>query len=313
MTVGEALDPCGAEIGPGVERSLHPAAQRATYFLDQSFTYRYPTPIEALRHRLMVVPPPQHGDQRLLQYRVEVRGAAAVVLTTTDSFGNHQVDVRAARVAEKIEFEAKILVERHVLPGPFPLPVAALGNRRLLEPSRLTRPDGSLIEAARQLAAAGGSPLELVDHITTWVYEAMSYSYESTHVGTTAAEALALGRGVCQDYAHVMLALARLCGLAARYVSGHLVGEGGSHAWVEVLIRDPKDPLQALVVACDPTHGRRAGSRYLTIATGRDYTDVAPTSGTYEAACAGELSCRKVLQTAGPGGAEHSPGGEPSG
>ena len=312
MTVEEALESSAMVIAPEVERSLHPAAQRTTYLLDQTFTYRYPTPIEALRHRLMVVPPARHGDQRLLRYRVEVRGAAAVVLTSTDSFGNHQVDVRAGSVFEEIEFEARVLVERHVLPGPFRLPASALGNRRLLEPSHLTRPDGALVEAARQLAAVDDSPLELVDRITAWVYQAMSYSYGSTHVGTTAAEALALGRGVCQDYAHVMLALARLCGLAARYVSGHLVGEGGSHAWVEVLIRDPSDPLHALVVPCDPTHGRRAGSRYVTIATGRDYTDVAPTSGTYEATCAGELSCRKVLQNTGPGGAEAPSGCEPS-
>ena len=59
-----------------------------------------------------------------------------------------------------------------------------------------------------------------------------------TSIATTAAEALAGGRGVCQDTAHVMIALCRAAGLPARYVSGHLLGEGGTHAWVEVIVAD---------------------------------------------------------------------------
>ena len=301
MSLEEALEPYLSEVVPEGERAWHPTAPRTCYLLEQRFTYRYPAPIEHLRHRLMVVPPPRHGDQRLLRYRVDVLGASGVVLTSTDAFGNHQVDVRATRVAETIEFDIEVLVERSAAPGPFPLPVSILGDRRLLEPSALTQPDQALAEAARSLQAGAGSALELVERITTWVYGTMSYAHGSTSVATTAAEALAVGRGVCQDYAHVMLTLARLCGLAARYVSGHLMGEGGSHAWVEVLVPDPDDPSRALAVACDPTQGRRAGARYVTVAVGRDYGDVAPTSGTYQAECAGELSTRKVLETVGAG------------
>ena len=60
--------------------------------------------------------------------------------------------------------------------------------------------------------------------------------YGVTSVRTTAAQALAGGRGVCQDFAHVMLALCHIVGLPARYVSGHLLGQGGTHAWVEVVV-----------------------------------------------------------------------------
>ena len=67
----------------------------------------------------------------------------------------------------------------------------------------------------------------------------MAYTHGVTGVRTTAAEAFALRRGVCQDYAHIMLALCRLCDLPARYVSGHLLGEGGTHAWVDVLLPHP--------------------------------------------------------------------------
>ncbi len=124
----------------------------------------------------------------------------------------------------------------------------------------------------------------------------MTYRHDVTSVHTTAAEALRVGAGVCQDYAHVMLALSRLCGLPARYVSGHLVGEGGSHAWVEVLLPPAGAGAPLVAVAFDPTNDRRAGSQYLTVAVGRDYTDVAPTHGSYSGAPGGRLTSSKFLE-----------------
>jgi transglutaminase-like putative cysteine protease len=100
----------------------------------------------------------------------------------------------------------------------------------------------------------------------------MTYENGATTVSTTAAAALALGRGVCQDYAHVMLALCHVLRLPARYVSGHLLGQGGTHAWTEVIV--PRAG-QAEAVAFDPCHGRRTDGGYVTVATGRDYADVA--------------------------------------
>ena len=90
-----------------------------------------------------------------------------------------------------------------------------------------------------------------------------------------------------------MLAVCRLCRLPARYVSGHLRGEGGTHAWVEVLLPGPAGGAEA--VAFDPTHARAPGPGYLTVAVGRDYGDVAPTSGTYDGRWAGRLTISKRL------------------
>jgi transglutaminase-like putative cysteine protease len=91
-----------------------------------------------------------------------------------------------------------------------------------------------------------------------------------------------------------MLALCRLCELPARYVSGHLLGEGGTHAWVEVLFSGTAgDPTQAVAIAFDPTHGREVGLSYVTVAVGRDYRDVAPTSGSYQASFKGRLSSQR--------------------
>jgi transglutaminase-like putative cysteine protease len=263
------------------------------YLLHQRLRYEYAAPIRKLAHRLVVIPPDRHGDQRLLLHRLDVGGAEAQVTPRIDRFGNRVIDVRAHEVAEAIEFDAWAVVERSADP---PAPAGNPRDRRLVRASALTRPDSRLREAARELTTADEPDLELARRITKWVYRTMRYRADVTDVATTAAGALALGQGVCQDYAHVMLALCRICGLPARYVSGHLVGEGGTHAWVEVLVAGPER-----FVAFDPTHDREAGDDYLTVAVGRDYADVAPTSGTFVASCRGRLSATKHLSVADPG------------
>ena len=88
-----------------------------------------------------------------------------------------------------------------------------------------------------------------------------------------------------------MLAVCHAAGVPARYVSGHLLGQlGGSHAWVEALVPDG-DHARAL--GLDPSNGCRAGPRHLPVAVGRDYLDVAPTSGRYSGGATGRLTCSK--------------------
>jgi len=148
------------------------------------------------------------------------------------------------------------------------------------------------------LAASSEWGLPLADGINDWVYQSMTYQYGVTGVRTTAAQALALGSGVCQDYAHVMLAVCRACGLPSRYVSGHLLGQGGTHAWVEVVLPTKDGTGDAIAWTFDPTHASRSGLGYVTIAVGGDYSDVAPTSGTYVSPARGRLvSTKRVTLT----------------
>jgi transglutaminase-like putative cysteine protease len=263
--------------------------RRAVTVVEQRFRYEYPGPIRELRHRLIVFPPDQHGGQRLVARELRV-SQPATVREERDAFGNLVCYVETARVEREIEFEARIVVERARRGGyPYTRP---MNGRRYLEPTRLTAPDSRLSEAALTLARAGG-PVGLVERINEWVWRALRYTHGVTDVQTTAAEALALGRGVCQDYAHLMLALCRLLNLPARYVSGHLLGEGATHAWVEVLAPDPADPGHKTIQAFDPTHGRRCRADYVTVALGRDYADVAPTSGSFVAPYGGTLYAHK--------------------
>jgi transglutaminase-like putative cysteine protease len=262
------------------------AADRITYRIEQRFRYDYDAPVESVRQRLVVVPPARHGDLHRRAHRVAVTGAATRRQVRRDAAGNTIVRVHAARVERSVEFRVAAIVERIRGDGLPTLPAAALTDPRLLRPTRLTAADDRLRELAASIGrdAAG---LDLAMRICEVVHTAVTYEYGVTTVETTAAEALAGGRGVCQDTAHLMLALCHLVGLPARYVSGHLLGQGGTHAWVEVLVPDSG---AAVAVPFDPCHGRRANAGYVTVATGRDYTDVAPTSGTYVGGSGGRLT-----------------------
>ncbi len=99
-----------------------------------------------------------------------------------------------------------------------------------------------------------------------YLYNYMKYTPGSTGVSTTASEAFLAGCGVCQDFAHIYLAMARKAGLAARYCNGLTEGEGASHAWCEVL-------LDNCWVGIDPTRGQWTDESYIRFNIGRDFAD----------------------------------------
>ena len=111
-----------------------------------------------------------------------------------------------------------------------------------------------------------------------FIHGCMKYEPKSTHVHTHMRDVLRKRRGVCQDFAHVMLGLCRTIKIPALYVSGYLATEMASatHAWVEVLI--PGIGWRGL----DPTHNRQTDETYVKIAVGRDYADVPPITGNYK-------------------------------
>ena len=264
------------------------SAQRVTYVLDQRMRYSYDAPIESLRHRLMVLPPLWHGDQHRRGYRLDVVGADVRRTTRVDARGNPVMRFAADRVDAALEFRVAVLVERGLPPAGA---VAPVPDARLLRATRLTRPDHRLTQLAHDSVRGIGDPLERVVALNAATHAGLTYEYGVTSVLTTAAEALAGGVGVCQDAAHIMLALCHALAIPARYVSGHLIGQGGTHAWVEALV----PTTASTMFAVDPCNGRLAGRRYLTVATGRDYVDVAPTSGSYDGSASNHLVSTRRL------------------
>jgi len=114
--------------------------------------------------------------------------------------------------------------------------------------------------------------------IMQFVHDRIKYEPKSTHVHTHMTDVLKERRGVCQDFAHVMLGLCRSLKIPALYISGYLATEiaSATHAWVEVLI--PGIGWLGL----DPTHNRQIDETYVKIAVGRDYADVPPITGNYK-------------------------------
>ncbi|MCM1258015.1 MAG: transglutaminase family protein [Roseburia sp.] len=104
------------------------------------------------------------------------------------------------------------------------------------------------------------------------LYRDFSYAPGATGISTTAEEAWGLGRGVCQDYAHIYITLLRLLGIPARYVCGLIIGEGASHAWAEALLGDVWVPF-------DPTNDCVVWDHYIKLGHGRDAADCAINRG----------------------------------
>lgn len=127
-----------------------------------------------------------------------------------------------------------------------------------------------------------------------WIHREFTYESGVTNVSTHLVEAFEMRRGVCQDFTHVMLGLCRSVGIPARYASGYLyngpldtlVGAQASHAWAEVYLP------AAGWIGFDPTNNTLADERYVKVAVGRDYEDVAPVRGNYH----GTGHCRLEVQ-----------------
>ncbi len=98
------------------------------------------------------------------------------------------------------------------------------------------------------------------------LYRTLKYTPFATNIGTSAEEAMALGKGVCQDYSHILLSLCRMQGIPSRYVVGMLTGEGASHAWVEIL-------SGGYWYALDPTNDLLVDDQHIRLSGGRDYED----------------------------------------
>jgi transglutaminase-like putative cysteine protease len=155
----------------------------------------------------------------------------------------------------------------------------------MLMPSHFARSSPELEQLAVEIGATERkrrSPLAFVRDIASGVYRSFSYVKKSTAVNSPIEDALRSRQGVCQDFAHIMIALARNARIPCRYVSGyvyqssentHLSADGATHAWVEAL-------LPGLGwVGFDPTLDRLASEKHIRTAIGRDYADVPPTMG----------------------------------
>ncbi len=233
--------------------------------------------------------PCSSGGQLLLDHAVNVDPRAGV-FSSIDYWGTrvHTFDVHLPH--RRLEVTGRSLVETaDAYAPPISIEWDTLANPKLVDemceylaPSSMTQADEAIAALAASLRL-GSSPNETVDATIAWTRENIGYERGVTSVETPAVGVLAARRGVCQDFAHLVIALLRSAGVPSRYVSGYLypdvdgsVGEsvaGESHAWVEAWLGQ--------WWAVDPTSGERVGHRHVRVAHGRDYRDVAPLRGIY--------------------------------
>jgi transglutaminase-like putative cysteine protease len=263
--------------------------------------YRYGSPASESVGELRVCP--RDDASQVVANRTLALDPAVPVDAFTDYFGNtvecFSIPFRHRRL--RVRMTADIVTRPAADPGAAAdLPVAAA--RRLdprlcvdLYPFRqATRavPLGRVLHGLNAPVPQERVPLrEALPQLNGWIYAHFSYQPGVTDVSTPLATVIRKRRGVCQDFAHLMLAILRSAGLAARYVSGYiepvdptlqdgaeLIGAAASHAWVEVRLPD------GAWWGFDPTNNQCAGERHVKVAVGRDYHDVAPMRGTYKGA-----------------------------
>jgi transglutaminase-like putative cysteine protease len=219
-------------------------------------------------------------------------GAGIPVWTYSDYWGTYVSAFDISEPHETLAIRAQATVETdHSLRIAGPAPPAWADIREqarsgpLLE-FLLSTPLTTLTPAVAAIAVdavRGADPVEAADEIASRVRSRVGYMAGATGVRTNAQEAWDQGQGVCQDMAHVTVALLRAAGLPARYVSGYLHADpsaepghtavGESHAWVEYWAGGWH--------ACDPTSGAPVAERHIVVARGRDYADIPPLKGIY--------------------------------
>jgi transglutaminase-like putative cysteine protease len=236
----------------------------------------YDQPISEAYTEMRLKPLDADG-QRCLTFQLATEPQDAV-LRYTDHFGN---DVRHFDVIQSHQKLMVAAVSEVLTPDSYAADSSVLSP---LEEFNYLTPTAYAPHTS-DLTAFADSHRDLNDPVVTAhalmhaIHDTLAYEKGATDVRTTAAEALSLGRGVCQDFSHIMLAACRVQSIPGRYVSGYLYNNGhtaASHSWVDVLL-----PERGWV-SLDPTHDREQTAQYVRVAVGRDYADVPPTRGIFK-------------------------------
>lgn len=239
--------------------------------------YHYTAPVRGLVQSLRMTPSVFDG-QRTLDWKIEVAGGSRGA-AFRDGAGDRIEGWSVRGPVSVCEIVVAGTVETADLAG-------ILRNHREVVPPDVylcdtpaTRADGALAALAQDIAGNGTDMLDRAHRLAAAIRDAIAYRPGATKAHTTAAEALALGEGVCQDHAHAMIACARKLGMPSRYVSGYLYTDAdgtaheAAHAWAEVWV-------EALGwIGFDPANDCCPDARYIRLGSGFDAGDAAPIRG----------------------------------
>ena len=287
--------------------------------------YRYQPAVETAQH-MAYMRPKEHAAQTVLEHTLSVNPQPAQLRDMADVYGNSRCFFSLQAPHEVLSVMAHSLVSTRSSD----VVHSSMAWEKVREQFRYQA--GGAFDAAEDFVfaspyvprhaefgafarpsfAAGTRLLDAAIDLMQRIHTDFTYESQSTQVNTPALEALALRKGVCQDFAHIMVACLRTMGVAARYVSGYLltepapgevklVGSDASHAWVSVYLPD-LPPGQGWV-DFDPTNNRwgwhAPGADYVTVAPGRDFGDVSPLRGVIHGGASHTLSVGVTVQSIG--------------
>jgi transglutaminase-like putative cysteine protease len=253
----------------------------------------------ASEHRFLLRILPQNDDrQRIESLSWHIDPSPADTLwRTVDGFGNDalagQINAPHSRFCFGVDGVAEVSDDPYVLSGE--------PQRVLLYPTELTRPHRGLVDFYDGINKSINdsinnnidddinddinrsvpiNALYRIKHFSHAVHERLRYERGATKNSTTAEEAFGIGAGVCQDYAHILLAVLRLGKIPCRYVAGLASDYGETHAWVEAWASDR-------YYAVDPTRDKLVDEGYIALSRGRDFADCSIERGVFKGMCRG--------------------------
>lgn len=242
--------------------------------------------------------PGSDADQSCRSFHLKL-SPPAEAHSYVDGFGNRVHHFNLLAPHSHVTILAASVVETHPRdldplagPGRYPvnpaaLPLDAVGYLGFHGPVRPTPLLDPVLDALRP--TAGENLGRLVARASAFIQERFEYAPDVTHASSPIDDVLREGKGVCQDFAHLMIGILRSFAVPARYVSGYIHRPGQesqSHAWAEAWLPGVG------WLAMDPTHNRPRTDDLVEIAVGRDFTDVPPNKGTYRGAAAQTISVR---------------------
>jgi transglutaminase-like putative cysteine protease len=260
------------------------------------------------QHNALRVRPAATACQRVDAFELRIDPTARLH-TYTDYFGTEVIEFNLIEGHERLSIEARARVTNEQPSEPAGGPWEALAGDEYREAAgEFVLPAGEQAagSAIDELAAAirRDTPAQTLIALTEAIPERFEYKKGATYVGSTVADLLAGGAGVCQDFVHLALMLLRAQGIAARYVSGYLFvpserggdsAEVDTHAWIEALLpgTDGEEPSWT---GADPTNRGLAGQQHVKIGHGRFYSDVPPIKGVFRGSARAELDAAVQMQ-----------------
>ncbi len=276
--------------------------------------YRYDAPVTDNLNALRVRPATT-SSQRCDEFHTRIEPEARVS-RHLDYFGTEVLEFGVPTSHEQLTIDVRARVVTSQPPEAPDGDWESLRQRSYIDAAgEYTLPwqDQPAIDGLERLeqAIAADSPLATLRSLCSVIPDSFSYSPGTTYVGSSVADLIDLGAGVCQDFAHLALVLLRRNGIAARYVSGYLWAapeddgadslELDTHAWIEALLPSNDGHREPVWVSADPTNRRVGGEEtHVKIGHGRFYSDVPPVKGLYLGGANSDLSSQVTMTRLDP-------------